>query len=361
MNDPTKRPGLALMLGALTENRLLSVGPHGEVPTAPIEFELSYDERKKVRAMKATAAIAMHYGENDWSRAQVDGLKAHFDELGIDVISVTDAGFRPDQQVADIEAVLNRHPSIIVSIPTDPAVTAEAFASAAAAGVKLVFMDNVPQGMSAGHDYVSLVSADNYGNGAVSAHLMAQALGSTGRVATIFHDADFFVTRQRHEAFKATIAENYPGIAVVDEEGVAGPDFAADAARVASAFLARHADLAGIWAVWDVVAEGVIGAARAANRTELVITTIDLGLNVAMEMAKGGLVYGLGAQRPFDQGVNEAELAAYGLLGKSAPAYVALPALPVTRDNLLQAWDSVYHKPAPTALVDAAAAKAAGS
>ena len=79
-----------------------------------------------------------------------------------------------------------------------------------------------------------------------------------------------------------------------------------------------------------------MSAARAAGKDDLVITTVDLGLNVAIEMAQNGLLKGLGAQRPYDQGVAEALLAGYGLLGKSAPAYVALPALPVTRDNLLE-------------------------
>jgi ribose transport system substrate-binding protein len=40
--------------------------------------------------------------------------------------------------------------------------------------------------------------------------------------------------------------------------------------------------------------------------------------------------------------VVEAKLAGYGLLGKAAPAYVALPALPVSHDNLLDAWKQVY-------------------
>jgi ribose transport system substrate-binding protein len=40
-------------------------------------------------------------------------------------------------------------------------------------------------------------------------------------------------------------------------------------------------------------------------------------------------------------------LAGYGLLGKTAPAYVALPALPVSKDNLLDAWMAVYHTEAP--------------
>jgi ribose transport system substrate-binding protein len=60
----------------------------------------------------------------------------------------------------------------------------------------------------------------------------------------------------------------------------------------------------------------------------------------------------LGAQRPYDQGVTEALLAGYGLLGKAAPAYVALPALPVTRENLLVAWKTVYHTEAPASIQD---------
>ena len=38
----------------------------------------------------------------------------------------------------------------------------------------------------------------------------------------------------------------------------------------------------------------------------------------------------------------EAKLAGYALLGKEAPAFVALPALPVTRDTLLDGWKAVY-------------------
>jgi ribose transport system substrate-binding protein len=347
------RPAFQL-LRALSENNVLGTGPNGESPTPPIGFGLTNEELHEVRAMRATAAIVMHYGGNDWSQAQVAGLQAQFAEMGIAVIAVTDARFDPRKQVADIEAVLESRPDIIVSIPTDPVATAAAYKKASAQGVKLVFMDNVPVGMTPGEDYVSLASADNFGNGVASAHLMAEGLNGHGSVGVLFHDADFFVTRQRHEAFKQTLQESYPAIEIVEEAGIRGPDFAADGQAVAAALLARHRDLSGIWAVWDVPAEGVIAAARAAGRSDLVITTVDLGLNVALELARGGLVFGVGAQRPFDLGVHEAELAAYGLLEKAAPAYVALPALPVSRLSVLDAWESVYHHPPPPQLVEAA-------
>jgi ribose transport system substrate-binding protein len=67
-------------------------------------------------------------------------------------------------------------------------------------------------------------------------------------------------------------------------------------------------------------------------------------------MAGGWFIKGVGAQRPYDQGVTEALLAGYGLLGKPAPAYVALQALAVSRDNLMEAWKTIYRVDAPASL-----------
>lgn len=338
-------------LAALQE-KVLSKGPNGEDPSPASSVTLTDEELTKIKSMNATAAIVMHYGGNDWAQAQINGLRTQFGEMGIKVIAVTDAGFKPEKQVADIETIMAQKPSIIVSIPTDPVATAGAYKAAADAGVKLVFMDNVPAGFTAGKEYVSSVSADNYGNGVASAHLMAKALGGKGEIGLVFHAADFFVTKQRYEAFKATIASDYPDIKIVAEQGIGGPDFSGDADKAASAMLTSNPNLNGIWAVWDVPAEGVISAARVAGRDDLVITTIDLGENVAISMAQGGFIKGLGAQRPYSQGVTEAKLAGYGLLGKKAPAFVALPALPVTKETLLEGWKAVYNAE-PTANVKA--------
>jgi ribose transport system substrate-binding protein len=333
---------------------VLSTGPNGEKPSAAGDLSLSPEELQQIKDKKPTAAIVLHYGGNDWSNAQVDGLRDQLGKMGIRVISVTDANFKPEKQVSDIETVLAKKPDIIISIPTDPVATAAAYRKAERQGVKLVFMDNVPKDFAPGKDYVSVVSADNYGNGVASAHLMAEQLKGKGKIGIIFHEADFFVTKQRYDAFKKTIAEQYPDIEVVAEQGIAGPDFAGDAEKVASAMLTKNADLDGIWAVWDVPAEGVLAAARANGRNDLAVTTIDLGQNVAIDMAKGGPIKGLGAQRPFDQGVAEATLAGYGLLDKEAPPYVAVNALPVRPANLAEAWQTVYHQGLPPKVEKAA-------
>ncbi|MCW2535582.1 MAG: sugar transporter substrate-binding protein [Modestobacter sp.] len=337
------------------EGQILSTGPHGEQPASADTAELTDEQVAQVQGMGATAAIVMHYGGDDWSVAQIAGLRAEFKRLGIEVLAVTDADFDPAQQVSDIETVMTRQPDVLVSLPTDPVATAGAYRAAAQAGAKLVFMDNVPEGFVAGQDYVSAVSADNFGNGVISAHLMARSLGGSGKIGVIYHEADFFVTKQRYEGFKQTIQEQYPDIEIVEEQGIAGPDFAGDAQAVTNAMLSQHADLDGVWAVWDVPAEGVLAAARASGRDDLKVATEDLGLNVGIALAEDKLVVGLGAQRPYDQGVTEARLAALSLLGQPTPPYVALPALAVDHDNVLDAWKQVYQTDPPKDLADAAA------
>jgi ribose transport system substrate-binding protein len=340
--------GLAEVAGTV-----LSKGPNGEDPAPESAADLTDAEIEKIKSLGLTAAIVMHYGGNDWSTAQIEGLESEFDRLGVEVVAVTDANFDPARQVSDIETVLTRDPDIIVSIPTDPVATAAAYGAASDAGVKLVFMDNIPHGFVAGEDYVSMVSADNYGNGVVSAYLMAQALGGAGEIGVINHEADFFVTQQRYDGFMATMEDNFPDITIVEEQGIAGPDFAGDAQGVANAMLTQYPNLDGIWAVWDVPAEGVMAAARSAGREDLKIATEDLGTNVAVALAKNALIVGLGAQRPFDQGVTEARLAAGSFLGKEIPPYVALAALPVDHENVLEAWEQVYHSDPPASVADA--------
>ena len=335
--------------------KVLSTGPFGEKPTSPAELTLTPEEIAKVKAMNATAAIVMHI-QGDWTKAQVNGLTTRFTELGINIIASTNGEGKTEKQVADIETVLVQKPNIVVSIPWSPGDQVAAYRKIVDSGAVLVFADNAVPGFVAGKDYVSTVSADNWGNGVASAHLMAKALKAKngeikGNIGMVWFDIDFFVTNQRRDAFRETIKKYYPGIKIVEDQGFpAGPDLAGGAETVASAMLTRNPTLDGIWAVWDQPAEGVIAAARSAGRNDLIITTEDLSLASALSIKKGEFIYGLGAQRPYDQGVAEATLAAYGLLKKPAPPYVALFALAVTQENVLQAWTEIYHTDPPAEL-----------
>jgi ribose transport system substrate-binding protein len=332
---------------------VFSKGPHGESPILGTKITLSAADIRKIRAKHATAAISIHLGGDDWSTAQENGLKAELGALGISVIGLTEAHGNAATQASNVETLIAKQPTFLFSIPIDATALAPSFRTAIRRGVKIVFLDVPATGLQPGKDYISDVSADNCGNGIASAYILANAIHKQGDIATVYYAADFFVTNERYRCFKATLAKNYPDIHIVEAEGVAADDFAGNSQRAATAIVTKHPNISAIWTIFDVPAEGVEAALRLAGRTSIPVITEDLGLNVAVSIASNSGVKGLGAQRPFDQGLTEAKLAGYYLLGRRAPPYVALPALAVTRANILNAWKTVYHHAPPAVLVKA--------
>lgn len=332
-----------------TSSEIKSTGPNGETAVLATELSLTDEEIAQIQEGNYTAAISFHYGGNDWSSAQQKGLEDTFKKLGIEITAITDANFSAEKQVSDLETIMAKKPDILVSIPTDATSTANAYQRVADSGTKIVFMDNVPSGFSAGENYVSCVSADNYGNGLIAADLIGEALGGKGKIGIIYYDVDFFVTNQRLEAFEKEMAEKYPEIEVVSKMGFQdenGCDVVADA------MITQNPNIEAMFVHWDIPCEGALSALRAAGRDDILLSTIDLGNNIAKEIAEGN-VLGLGAQLPYDQGVAEATLAAYALLGKETPAYVAVPAKRVEKSNLLEAYQDVYHTEAPDTIKNA--------
>ena len=329
-----------------------STGPNGEEATPASEITLTDEEKQQIRDGGYTAAISFHYGGNDWATSQLQGLEATFKDLGIEVVAVTDADFSAEQQVSDIETIMANKPDILVSIPTDATATSDAFKRAAAEGTKIVFMDNVPANMRAGNDYVSCVSADNYGNGCIAAELMGEALGGKGQIGMVYYDVDFFTTNQRDQGFRDTIAANYPDIEIVTEQGFTDEN---GCSEQGDAILTQNPMIDGIYASWDIPMEGVLSSVRASGLTpdDIKLTSIDLGNNIAKEIAEGTVV-GVGAQLPYDQGVAEATLAAQALLGKETPPYVVVDAKKVSSSNIVEAYEDVYHMEAPDWLKEAA-------
>lgn len=327
----------------LDEENIKSTGPNGEKAASASTLTLTDEEIETLKAGNYSAAISFHYAGNDWSTAQQKGLEDTFKKFGIEIVGTTDANFSVEQQVSDLETLTALNPDVMISIPTDAKATSDAFKRVSAQGIKLVFMDNVPDDFVAGKNYVGAVSADNYGNGVIAAELIGEKLGGEGKIGIVHYDVDYFVTNQRLDAFEKTMEEDYPDIEVVAKSGFSNVN---QATEVADAMLTQNPDLEAIFAIWDIPAEGVLSALTSAGREDVYVSSIDLGDNIAKEIAQGK-VLGVGAQLPYDQGVAEATMAAYALLGKETPSYVAVPATKVERNTIVTGYEMVYHKKAP--------------
>jgi ribose transport system substrate-binding protein len=325
-------------------------GPNGERPTPPSALSLSSSEIAKVRAGRHTAALVWHEG-SDFTTAVDAGVRDEFGVLGVEVVAETSANFDAAKQKSDVETVQAKRPSVLLTLPVDPVVTASAYKAAARQGTKIVLLSSVPQGMKYGRDYVNLVTDDLFQMGKRAADALAAAIGGKGKIAYFFHDANHYVTNQRDQAFLRTITGNYPGIDVVAKSGIADPNRAQE---VATATLLKHPDLAGAYVMFaQPPGEGVLAALRANGATKTKLVTLDLDEPLALDMARGGQTFALIVDRAYDLGRAMARSAAYGLLGKRAPPFVIVPALTITRSSLVQGYRASLHRSPPASVMKA--------
>lgn len=326
-----------------------TTGPNGESATPASSVTLTAEEEARIKEGKHTAALAWHTS-SDYTTAVDQGAREEFARLGIEVVATTDAQFDPAKQKSDIETILAKKPSIILSLPVDPDTAAEVYRPALEAGTVLGFVDNAPKGFVHGKDYVTIVSDDLAQMGEKAADALAAAIGGNGKVGYLFHDANFYVTNQRDQAFKSTIQSKYPEIEIVAEQGLANPTGAED---VINAFLIKNPDLDGVYVTWAEPAEFVLAALRNNGNTTTKVVTLDLSEPLALDMVKGGNVAAIVADEAYSIGSTLARAAAAGLIDKQLPPFLAVDALAVTRDNLKEGWQQSLHRDPPASLSEA--------
>lgn len=341
-------PATKLDASKLGPSGIVGKGPHGEPAASVNDLQFTPAEQAKLKAKKFKIGIVMHTEDLDWSKLQIRGITDTLKKYGASVLGVTNAQFKVEKQIGDIENMIRRKPDAIISIPVDDTATATAYKKVSQAGIKLIFMDNVPKTLSYPKDYQSMISADSQGNGQIAAQVIANQIPKGGSLGIIGFGIDFFVTNERVNGVKAWLQQNRPDIKI-KQANFSKPD---DAGSVAQNFLTANPDIKNLFVVWDAPAMATVAAAREQGK-QINISTIDLGLEAAIEIGKGGMIKGLGAQRPYDQGVAEALAALNALLGKKVPAWVGVQSLPVIQSNIEAAYKEVWKQAPPAPLVQA--------
>lgn len=331
---------------AAEEPSLDFVGPNGEKPGALDELTLTDDETAKIKEGGYTAAFVWHT-TSEFVDAVEQGARAEFEKLGVEVVASTQANFDAATQANNMETVLALHPDIIVAIAVDPTSAAKTFQPAVEQGAKIAIMTTPPAGWTAGKEFVSIVTEDLAQAGKENAELLGDALGGSGDIAYMFHDADFWFTNQRDEAFKAWVNYLYPDMKIVVEQGFTDE---AKTQEIAAALIVKHPDLKGIYVPWATAAQGVVAALRDAGRSDVKVVTNDLDATLAADLVNGGNMVGLVGNGATGIGQGLAISGAYGLLGKSAPALVASTPIGVTGDNLADAWEQDYGTQPPDSI-----------
>ncbi len=326
---------------------IIGQGPGGAQAASVDEVRLTDEDAAAVRAGNFKVGLVMHTLNLDWSQLQIAGVQQTLEEYGVEVIGITSADFRGDKQIADIENMIQQRPDGIITIPVDGTATAPAYRKVSEAGIKLVFMDNVPRDLTHPEHYSSMISADSQGNGWIAAEVLASEIPDGGTVGVINFGIDFFVTNERTKGVRDWLAANRPDI-TVKQADFTDPS---RVSQVAGDFLTANPDVQGVFAVWDAPAMDTLSAMRAQD-IDIPVTTIDLSRESAIEIARGGPLRGTGSQRPFDQGIAEALAMMKALIGQTPPAWIGVQSLPVIQSNVLESFETVFHEAPPERLVE---------
>ncbi len=338
-------------MATLGPKTIIGQGPNGEQAASVDTLQIGDADAAKIKAGHFKVGITMQTVNLDWSQLQVQGVTNTLKKYGVEVTGVASAEYQVDKQIADIEDTIQRHPDGIISIPVDGTATAATYKKVSEAGIKLVFMDNVPPGMKHPDQYASMISADSQGNAYIAAEVLASCIPQGGTVGLVNFGVDYFSTNQRTKGVKDWLAKNRPDIKIKQT------DFTdpAKVTQIAGDFLTANPDVKGIFAVWDQPALDTLTAMRAQG-LDIPVTTVDLGLQSSIEIARGGPLKATGSQRPYDQGVAEAMAMMKALIGETVPAWVGVQSLPVVQSTVLEGYKTVFKKDPPAELSNACTA-----
>jgi ribose transport system substrate-binding protein len=323
------------------------LGPHGERAAPADQLKLSEAGAEAARQRRFSVALVIHTTLSDWSRQNIAGIVTSLGRYSAALVEIVDCSFDVDRQLAALERLAtSKAIDAVISIPIGNVGVAHAHRRLAKAGKTLVLLDNAPVGMLPRTDYASVVSADNFGLGTIAAELLAPHVPERGIVGVLGYGVDFFATHERELAFQKWFTGHRQDVRI-ERAKFLQPERAGD---TVISLVEQHPDVSSVFCVWDVPAMAAVERLRKRGLS-LPLTTVDLGREVAEEMARGGMVRGVAAQQPFDQGSAAAIATLCALTGQTPPPWMAMAGLPVTAENVVEAFQVVWHAPATPSLI----------
>lgn len=327
--------------------RIIERGPLGEKGYPPEELALNEDEIQKLKNANYKVGISFHYSGTEWTRLHERAIRNTLDQFGVKVVAVTEAHFDPELQIAQLEGLRMQKLDAIISMPVDEKQTAQKYKELSKE-TKLILISGLPYGFER-EDYCSIVSVNEHENGRNAGQILGEYFKGRQhiKVGMINHGLPFFITRQRDCAAEQMLSDNYKNIDIVAQDNFLKID---NAYEVCKKMMRAHPEIEGLYVSWERPALEVIRALKEIGRTDVSIATVDLDHEIASYMARGEMVRGLSAQRPYEQGEAAALATANALLGKKQFKYVGVNPQMVLPENLREAWKEIIRTEEPSFL-----------
>lgn len=278
-----------------------------------------------------TITLVSGVQNNPFYAAQECGARTAAAETGATIDLQAPAQFDPVQQNQVIEAAAAVGPDGMVIDAVFPTEATPVIQQIIDSGIAVA---TIQQPVSAEGQIFNLVS-QQVDMGKLAADVMAEAIGSQGKVFVIDFQAGSPSTDERLTGFLEGL-EAYPDIEYV------GNDYAAAdtalAAQIVTGVLQRHPDLAGIWGTNLYGIQGAIAALQEAGMSDQVTVIAPDTLPNEVEWLRNGEVHALIGQKPYEFGYQGVMAVVEYLAGAREAANETLfledPFLLVTQANM---------------------------
>jgi ribose transport system substrate-binding protein len=244
--------------------------------------------------------------------------------------------FDASQQTPIVNAVQAKKPDGVLIAPTDVQALYAPIKALADNGSKVVLVDTT---LTKPDMAVSQIASDNVAGGSKAAETLLQLTGSKGKYLVINVKPGISTTDQRAQGFEAGL-KGKSGVQYLGQQY--NNDDPAKAASIVTSTLAKHPDLAGIFATNLFGAEGAASGLRQAGKLGKVkIVGFDAGPK-QVEDLKQGVVQALIAQQPATIGKDGVDQAIAALDGKPTEKKIGTGFTVLTKDNLDANQGAVY-------------------
>jgi ABC-type sugar transport system substrate-binding protein len=281
--------------------------------------------------------------ECEYCALHLESFREAVEAAGVNLdVKIND--FDAATQATQVEQALSQNPDLIVLWPADASALVPSMRRIEEAGVPLIVTNSAPDAEFADL-WLTFTGPDDYGNGVSAARAMIQGfeergIGDSGTVFVVTGVPGTPPQIQRLAGFTETLAEEAPGIEVVDDQP--GNWDQTQATDAAAALFTQHPDVDGVYAQADNMLAGVIAAAQRSGIDPASLVLV--GSNCSIEgvtAIEEGTQYASVLQSPIDDGLYAANAAVALLEGESVAPVQYLPNPVITADNVEECFDAV--------------------
>jgi len=225
---------------------------------------------------------------NPFRATETASIEGQAKSLGVKLIE-RNANADVNAQNSQIEDMIAQGAQVLIVAPENSAGLGPALAEAKAKKIPVLTIDRTVTG-AACSDFIAFIGSNFYGQAQIAADDLAQATGSSAKVAILSGTPGNNVSTDRTDGFTAELKAKYPNMTVVASQ-TANFD-QTDGQKVTEQLLQAHPDINAVYAENDEMALGAIQAIIAAGKTpgkDVKIVSID-GIQQAVQDVADGKI-----------------------------------------------------------------------